>query len=500
MAQRDQNTRGVGDHSEAEAPFAAAVETHTAAVFFLGDRAIKVKKPVRYGFLDFTTPEGRRRACEREVELNRRLAPDVYLGAGELRGPGGEVWDSFVAMRRLPSRRALSVMAVEGRELRPAITALAALLAGFHAAGRSPDCERQASAAAALGRWRANASEMAHLVGALFDPGLAGRIIERAARYLAGRRRLFEARVADGRACDGHGDLLADDVFCLDDGPRVLDCLEFDDDLRCGDALGDVCSLAMDLERLGRADLATAFLEEYAGASGDRWPSSLAHHYIAYRAHVRALVAGLRFDQGDADAAALGVELLAMCATHLEAGRVRLIVVGGLPGTAKTTVARWVANALDAAVLRTDVVRKELAGIDPAPARPGPWREELYSPEWTAATYRETLERARVQLEMGRSVVLDGSFTDPAWRAEARRVAEGAVADTSEIRCVAPGPVAESRLATRNAAGGDASDADAAVARRMAERDAPWPEAAVLDTDAECDEVHRRALALFGGG
>ncbi len=488
-----------GPRRAGPAPFASSIETHTGAVFFLGERAFKVKKPVRYGFLDFTTIEARRAACRREVELNARLAPDVYLGVGELRGPDGAPWEPFVAMRRLDAASALSQLAASGRELGAEVGRLAEVLARFHAAAaRVAVRDQLAGAESVLGRWRANAAEMAPLLGALFDPTVAAGNLERASRYLEGRHLLFSARIAAGRACDGHGDLLADDVFLLEDGPRVLDCLEFDDDLRYGDALGDVCSLAMDLERLGRGDLATSLLAAYGRASGDRWPPSLAHHYVAYRAQVRALVAGLRFAQGDEGSAALARRLLALCAAHLEAGRIRLVVVGGLPGTGKTTVAGWVADRLAATVVRSDIVRKELAGLDPARPRPAGFGLDLYAPERTEATYRAMLERARAELAMGASVVLDASFSDPAWRAAARHLAAEASADLDELRCIAPAEVAESRLASRAAAGGDASDADASVARAMAERSAPWPDAAVLDTDAAPGQVHARLDELLG--
>jgi hypothetical protein len=152
-----------------------------------------------------------------------------------------------------------------------------------------------------------------------------------AARYLAGRRLLFDRRITECRALDGHGDLLADDIFLLDDGPRVLDCVEFDDRLRWGDALADVAFLAMDMERLARQDLAERFLAAYREHAGDTWPASLAHHHIAYRAQVRAKVGAIRAAQGDDPAVAEARRLLALSRRHLEAGAVRLVLVGGYP-------------------------------------------------------------------------------------------------------------------------------------------------------------------------
>lgn len=150
---------------------------------------------------------------------------------------------------------------------------------------------------------------------------------------------MFAERIRAGRVVDGHGDLLADDIFCLDDGVRILDCLEFDDRLRWLDGLDDACFLAMDLERLGLPDLARRFTSWYAEYSGDPAPESLRHHYVAYRAFVRAKVACLRARAGDGQAAAEAWQLAGMTLGHLRAGAVSLVLVGGLPGTGKTTLA-----------------------------------------------------------------------------------------------------------------------------------------------------------------
>jgi len=395
----------------------------------------------------------------------------------------------------------LSILATSGGDLGDELGALAGTLAEFHSrAARSEECDRAARAEATLARWDALAVEMAPLVGRLFDREIHQRVLSLVRRYLAGRAPLFDSRVDAGRARDGHGDLLADDVFCLSDGPRVLDCLEFDDRLRFGDVLGDVASLAMDLERLGRRDLAHRFVGHYRSASGDDWPSSLEHHYVAYRAQVRALVAGLRFDQGETDAAPVARRLLELSRDHLEAGRVRLVVVGGLPGSGKSTLAAQAASVLDAVVLRSDEVRKRLAGLDPTTAAPAPFGEGLYGPQATAATYRELVAQAGPLLAMGRSVVMDATFSDPAWRARARALAEQSAADLDELRCVAPLAVIEARVAERTLRGGDPSDATVAVARELAAVEQPWPEAAPIATDAPPDTVRGALMDLLGVG
>lgn len=474
---------------------AAVAETHVGVVFFLGDRAYKLKKPVDMGFLDFRTREARLAACRREVTLNRRLAPDVYLGVADVSGPDGGLCDHLVVMRRMPDDRRLSSLVTSAAPVHEHLDRLARLLARFHqSAACSPSVEDAASRDADADRWEANAIEMARFLGHPLDAPVAEEVMALARRYLAGRQPLFDRRIAEGRARDGHGDLLADDIFCLDDGPRVLDCLEFDDRLRFGDVLADVAFLAMDLERLGRPDLATFILDQYRLASGDSWPPSLADHYIAYRAQVRAKVACLRWSQGDTSSGEAANRLLLLCHEHLRRARVRLALVGGLPGTGKSTVARGLTSSLNALLVRSDEVRKELAGIPASAHAPAGIDEGLYQPAMTDAVYAELLARARGPLSLGQTVVLDATWRHARWREAAARVADEASADLVELRCVAPVEVAVDRVKRRWAVG-DASDATEDVVRAFSADQAPWSTATDVDTSGDSADAVAAALA-----
>jgi aminoglycoside phosphotransferase family enzyme/predicted kinase len=475
---------------------ASVTETHVSVLFFVGDRVYKLKKPVSAGFLDFSTRELRLADCQREVELNRRLAPDIYLGVADVRGPDGEPVDHLVVMRRLPAERRLAALVRSGQDVTHCLRQVAHVVAAFHSsAPRSAEISASATVEAVLGRWKDNFVEMMPFVGPVLDPDTSSRVVELATRYLAGRRLLFDRRLAEGRACDGHGDLQADDVFCLDDGPRILDCIEFDDRLRYADVLADVAFLAMDLERLGADDAAQTFLSGYRELSGETFASSLADHYWAYRALVRAKVTCMRHLQGAPDAQAEAVRLFDLCRNHLERARVRLIVVGGLPGTGKSTLAAGIADAKGWTVLRSDEVRKELAGLR-STDRPGvAYREGIYGPSATEATYRELLERARVALSLGEAVVLDASWTDSRWRASAGDIAEATAADLVQIRCTVPAPVAVARLVARGRAGADPSDANPDVAKLMAAEADPWPTAIGVDTTGSGGESLALALA-----
>lgn len=474
---------------------AAVRETHISWVFLIGDRAYKLKKPVKMDFLDFSTPEKRRWACEREVELNRRFSPDVYLGVATVLDPRGAPCDSIVVMRRMPDERRLATLVQAGAGVHEHLRRIARLIAAYHAgAATSPEISRAAGLESVRANWLANFEQMQEFYGPVLDAGAAKRIESLVRTYLGGRATLFQERISAGLARDGHGDLKADDIFCLDDRPRVLDCIEFDDQLRYGDVLADVGFLAMDLERLGAPALAVEFMRAYDQFSAESHPESLAHHYVAYRAHVRAKVACLRHQQGDAGAKAEASALLAMCLAHLERARVRMVLVGGLPASGKTTLASALADNLGWALFRSDEVRKDLAHLAHDAAAPAEFGAGLYRPDQVGAAYGEMLRRARMALERGVSVVLDATWRDEGTRAAARRAAESTCAEMVELRCVAPIEVLRNRLISRRSGHAHGSDATVEVLARM--RFEPWRSAAEVDTNVDLPLSLERSLEI----
>lgn len=465
-------------------------QSHSAVVIFIGDRAYKVKKPVDFGFLDFSGVGDREHACKRELELNRRLAPDVYLDVAQVLDGRGDTCDWLLVMRRMPTDRRLAELVTKGADVRSDLRSLARLLASFHStARRGADIDEAAGLAALRKRWFDNVAGVEPFAGLVIDSGSLREIADLVQRYVDGRRPLLEDRVRRRCAVDGHGDLQAEDIFCMPDGPRVLDCLEFDDNLRYVDVLDDAAFLAMDLERLGAPGAAAEFLAFYQEFSATPTVDTLAHHYVAYRAFVRAKVACLRNAQGVAEAAEEAARLMRITLDHLRRAQPRLVLVGGLPGTGKTTVAGAVADRLAAVVLRTDQIRRELPGNADLRADAG-YGKGLYQRDRVHDTYQVMLDRAEELLGRGEHVVLDGSWSSASERESARAVATETHSTLVELRCSAPAAITETRITDRT---GDASDATPEIAARMSRHFANWPEAVEIDTSGHPNAAAEQA-------
>lgn len=471
-------------------------ETHTGVVTLMGARAYKAKKAVRTDFCDFTTVADREAACRRELELNRRLAPAAYEGIGHFENPTG-VREPVVVMRRYPDAARLAALVRGGEPVEGDVARIAALLARFHrGAGRGPAIDAQATTAATAARWEENLGELRRHAGFVVATESIDEIARRAASFLEGREQLFTQRIAQRRIVDGHGDLLADDIFCMPEGPVLLDCLEFDDRLRSVDGLDDAAFLAMDLEFCGRPDLADRFLASYRAEAADPAPRPLADFCIAYRAVVRAKVDCIRVTQGQADAARDAQRHLDIAVRHLRAGAVRLVMIGGGPGTGKTTVAQGLAQRIGAHVVSTDEVRRELQASGVLSGAPGTLDAGLYAPERVAVVYDEVLRRARNLLALGWPVILDGTWRDAAHRRLAREVAHQSASDVIEFVCGAPVDAAARRVAAR---GPSASDATPEIAVALGEAGADWPQAHRLDTTRPLEQSIADAAHLCCG-
>ncbi len=474
------------------APGADVRETHISCVFFSDDRAYKLLKRVQMPFLDLADRTVRLDAARREFDLNCRLAPDVYLGLADVH-EGDQLVDHLLVMRRLPADRRLATLVAAG-EADDCIRNVARTIASFHSTQPAILEAPSATPERLAANWADNFGVLRDCTDDVIPTAEQDRVEALATRYLAGRAPLLRRRIADGLVRDGHGDLLADDIFCLDDGPRIIDCLAFNDDYRIGDVLLDVAFLAMDLELIGGVAPASAFLDWYREFTDEHHPASLAHHFVAYRSHVRAKVACLRHAQGHTPSAATARAHHQLAARHLERGRIRMVLVGGGPGVGKTVTARGLGDHYACPVLSSDEIRRQRFGIPQDEHRFEPPGEGLYAPARTDAVYEEQLAQAELLVAHGESVILDASWNADRHREAARLAAERHHVDLVEIECVLDPTLAKERIARRLSNPDNPSDATPEVVDHLARSRAPWPTAHRVDTASPPAAVLRAAI------
>jgi aminoglycoside phosphotransferase family enzyme/predicted kinase len=483
------------------------VETHISWVFLAGDRVYKVKKPVNLGFLDFTTLRRRRFYCEEEVRLNRRLAAATYLAVTPIRGTrarlrvgggSGRILEVAVEMQRLPADRMLDRLVESGHVRSDLLRDIAATVARFHAAadtgGRIDEMGRPE---VVRRNWDENFAQMNQVAPDLWPPEARRALQHYGQAFFEREAARLEARVTQGHIRDCHGDLQAQHV-CGVDPIQIFDCIEFNSRFRFGDTAGEIAFLAMDFERLGASGLAVEFINAYLEESGDYGAVPLLDFYRAYRALVRAKV--LSFQVAERPELAPSARSLFALARRFAQERPtgRLLITSGVMGSGKSTVARAVAERLGAIVIRTDAVRKHLAGIGIRERTAAEFGEGLYSPEMARRTYAETLRRAAEVVAAGWTVVVDGSFSRAEERGEARALAGRLGAAHAILWCDTADEVIAARLRRRVAQGTDVSDGRGELLpehRARYERPASEQEAPVVrvDTtsDVDADEVVR---------
>lgn len=462
-------------------------ETHISWVFFTPDRAYKLLKPVAMPFLDHTTSEQRIAATAREYELNKRIAPDVYLGTADII-EDGLLADRILVMRRLPASRRLTNLIADPR-FPQFLRATSRAIATLHA-GREPVYDSQTATVDAVAEnWQENFDVIRPHAGSVIDESEFARVERLVQLYLGGRRGLFERRISQGMVRDVHGDLIADDIYCLDDGPRIIDCLAFNDKWRVIDVLADIAFLVMDVHRLAGLEPAERVMAWYHEFSNEQHPASLAHHYVAYRAHVRAKVACLRHEQGDAESRTIAREYHRLALHHLERARVRMILVGGGPGAGKSTLANGLGVHFGFPVLATDEIRKDLTFTPHSEHRFAAPGKGIYDAATTDLAYAEQRREAECLIQAGSGVIVDASWSNEAHRAAARSLARTCGAELIEIECNVDPAIAKERIARRLSDVHNTSDATPDLVDYMAKRREPWPEAIKISTESRPSEV-----------
>jgi len=457
------------------APDARLIETHISWVIVAGAFVYKIRKPVDFGFLDFSTLEQRRADCEAEVRLNRRLCPDLYLGVvnvvdrdGRLSiiGPGSPV-EPAVLMSRLPEGGMLPALLERGMVDDRLMDRLARRLAEFHAGAATGDgVDEHASLSSLAANWDENFSQTANFVGRTISAEQHACIQAYVQDFLEANAEILEQRIQQGRIRDGHGDLHAGSVCVTHRRVYLFDCIEFNDRFRCADVAAEVAFLAMDLDHLGRADLGTAFVESYVRSSGDADLLRALGFYKCYRAFVRGKVLGFQLDEPgraprELDRAAQEARAYFDLAYAYSRQPIEptLLVCVGLPASGKTTLAHALAGRLGLVHLSSDLVRKKLAGIGPTDHRLEGFQRGIYSRATSRRTYATLRRHAARWLRRGRSVVLDAAYGQPSERAALRQLARRVKARLVFVLCRADESVLQARLAARTRDPRSVSDA-----------------------------------------
>jgi aminoglycoside phosphotransferase family enzyme/predicted kinase len=468
-------------------------QTHISVVFLAGPFVYKIKKPVNPGFLDFSTLEKRRHFCEEEVRLNRRLAPEVYRGvvpvvqtSRGLRFEGeGKIIEWAVKMQRLPDEATLQRRLGRGEVAGELIQALARRIAAFHDGAKVYNAASPFGHFAMVQRTVLDVFDRALAqVGTTVNPTVFERLRKLTDQTLARLQPVIEERATRGMTRDVHGDLHLDHIYYFPDRKPpadlvIIDCIEFNERFRIIDPIADMAFAVMDLIFYGRRDLARLFTEAYIAASGDEQGRRLLPLYTAYRATVRGMVEGLllaekevpEVERSRAITRARAHWLLALVELEEPESRPCLVVVAGLPGTGKSTLGRALAEHAGFSLIRSDVVRKQLAGLPIRQPAPEQKRAEIYGRAWDDRTYAACLEQAEQALFAGRRVIVDATFREEDRRRTFLDCAVRWGVPGLILLCEAAPATVRQRLEDRR---DDASDADWPVYLHVAKRWEPF--------------------------
>ena len=437
------------------------LHTHISWLVLTDTHVYKFKKPVDFGFLDFTTLEKRRFYCNEELRLNRRLSPDIYLGIAELRegnngklsfNGNGKLIDYAVKMVRLPEQRMMAKLLDEDKVYPADIIGIAQLVARFHdAAARGPRIDLFGTVEMIRANWDENLQQARPYLGRTISSLTLESIGSWAMKRLQKDEKLFRSRVADGfiRECDG--DLHSENI-CLDGTVHIFDCIEFSEKFRFTDTAADVAFMVMDLENHGRRNLADLFVTEYIAASGDRGIQEVLPLYLANRAFIRGKVESFRLDdRGIPEIEKFAATKRAKKFFRLSRGYAlreklpfSLIMTCAPSGCGKSSMAAELAFQLGLEHFSTDIERKRMAGI-----APGEHGGDIYTPEWNRQTYQRLENLAREKLSKGSSVVIDGTFIRRSNRDAFAALARTAGCDLVILRLDCPPETVRKRLETR---------------------------------------------------
>lgn len=440
------------------------LQTQMSFLFLTGQYVYKVKKPVNLGYLDYTSLEQRHFFCQQEVKLNRRLSPEMYLGVVNIVGRDGEFrieqegapLEYAVKMLQLPQDRMLDSLLLRGEATVEMLQRVGDKVARFHGeAETSPAISTFGELATVIQNTEENFSQTELRVGLTLSQQTHHTIAAWTRSFIKQQAQLFQRRVQGGRIRDCHGDLHAAHI-CFANGLFIYDCIEFNDRFRYCDVASEIAFLAMDLDCYGRPGLSRAFLEAYLTQAGDQEALELLDFYRCYRAYVRGKVEGFKLadphipEEDKKRILIRARRYFDLSLLYTRGGpRPLLLIICGLMGTGKSTLALSLRDRLGATVFSSDEVRKELAQVPASEHRYVPPGEGIYSAEFTQRTYEELLRRATELLHQGGWVIIDASFRKKEERQRAQAWARhmGAEFRVVEVRC--PEAVIRERLERR---------------------------------------------------
>jgi len=492
------------------------LQTHISYIFLAGDLVYKVKKPVAFDFLDFSTLEKRRYFCDQEVLLNRRLAPRIYLGVEPItsqkgritvEGPGTPL-EYAVKMIRLPQERMMDIMLNRSEvDQDHMIQIISVLVPFFQYADRGPHIDAFGNPEAIRVNTDENFAETREYMSTALTSERFNDIVSYTKECYRNRD-LFEERIRQGKIRDCHGDLHSANI-CLSSEVIIYDCIEFNHRFRYQDVAADVAFLAMDLDFRGRADLSNFFVREFARQSSDDQLMTILPFYKCYRAYVRGKVLAFACMQSEQTTEERSKDLrLAkryFALAHKYTGayhRPKVLVVFGLSGAGKSTLAQALSRELGWPVISSDRVRKGLVGVQPTERSVAPFGEGLYSEGITQKTYAALIERAEFFLAEGQSVILDGTFLRSDQRLLVLNLAQNVDAETRFILCQCPDEIVYKRLAARDMDQTVVSDARWEIyceqKKRFSLDDASTlPDVLVMDTSRDAGKLAHELAEQF---
>ena len=436
------------------------LQTHISFVALTGKYAYKVKKPVNFGFLDFTTLDKRKHFCEEEVRLNKRLCPEIYLDVVpitqsndhiEIAGDG-KVIDYAVEMKEFPQENIMTELLKKGKIDEEILDKIVDILVKFYKSEKSSkEIDYFGSIKAVKHNTDENFAQTKSVKDLTISKDIFNFIKKTTDKFLEEKKDVFEARIKNGFICDCHGDLHSGNIVVDDGSVCIFDCIEFNKRFRYSDVASDIGFLAMDLDFLGYPYLSSYLIERYVEKSGDIGIFDILNFYKCYRAYVRGKVTGFNLNDPNIEKNEkeeiiktaskyfdLAYYYSQLFSLDLEVKKFILFITSGLTGTGKTTVARKIAMDYHAKLISTDAVRKELEEMDKFEHHHDAYNTGLYAPEKMIKTYEKILEKAKNLLKKGENVVLDATFKTKDLRKKALKVAEKTKASLLILYTVCP--------------------------------------------------------------